>query len=136
MREIGVVESTNGHTAVVSVKRSTACGDSCATCASKCNLKGNKIKAENKACASVGDVVEIEMKTSTVLKSAFMVYILPLLFFFVGYFLSWHKTGSEPKSMLTGFIFFAVVFVFLLIWDKLNKDKFSTVIVNIMEKRT
>ena len=136
MREVGVVEAVNGTNAVVSVKRSTACGDSCATCSAQCNLKGNKITVANKIGAMPGDLVEIEMKTSTVLKSAFMVYILPLLMFFLGYFLTEYKTNSETEALIFSLAAFAVTFVFLLIWDKLNKEKFSTTITEIIEKRT
>lgn len=136
MREIGVVESISGSIAVVSVKRSTACGEACATCAAKCNLKGNKIKAGNAVGASCGDLVEIEMKTETVLKSAFMVYILPLLFFFAGYFIFQKRTADEVTAMLAGLAAFAAVFVFLLIWDRLNRNRHTTVIIKIIEKRT
>ena len=135
MREVGVVESINKNTAVVCVKRSTACGDSCATCSAQCNQKGNKITVLNKIGAMPGDMVRIEMQTSTVLKSAFMVYILPLLMFFLGYFPAEYKTNSETKSLIFGLAAFLVTFVFLLIWDKLNKEKFSTIITDIIEKR-
>lgn len=134
MKEIGMVESTNGNLAVVSVKRSTACGDSCATCSAQCNMRGNKITAKNKAGAMVGDLVTIEMKTSTVLKSAFMVYILPLLMLFLGYFYAEYKTGDETLSLITSLGAFAVTFIFLLIWDKINKNKFVITITDIIEK--
>lgn len=136
MREVGVVESTNGNLAVVSVKRYTACGGSCANCSAKCNLKANQITVGNKIGAMPGDVVEIEMKTSTVLKSAFKVYILPLLLFFLGYFLVEYKTRSQLFSLIGGLIVFGVTFIFLLIWDRLNKEKFTTTIIDIKEKRT
>lgn len=135
MREIGVVESTNETTAVVSVKRSSSCGESCATCSAHCNLKGNKIIAKNKVGATAGDLVTIEMSTATVLKSAFMVYILPLLMLFLGYFLTEHKTGDETKSLVCAFVAFIVTFIFLLIWDRKNKNKFTTTIIEIIEKR-
>lgn len=135
MREIGVVESTNEKTAVVSVKRSSSCGESCATCSAHCNLKGNKIVALNKLGAMPGDLVSIEMSTATVLKSAFMVYILPLLMLFLGYFYAEHKTGDETKSLVCSLCAFLVTFIFLLIWDKKNKNKFVTTIIEIIEKR-
>ncbi len=135
MREVGVVESTNGTIAVVSVKRSTACGDSCATCSSQCKVKGNKITVGNKIGAMPGDKVEIEMKTATVLKSAFLVYIFPIFMFFLGYFVTEYKTRSENKSLIAGLLVFAVTFIFLLIWDKVNKEKFVTSITEIIEKR-
>lgn len=135
MTELGVVESIRDRNAVVSVKRSTACGDSCITCKAQCNVKGNKITVMNKLGAMPGDLVKIEMKTATVLKSAFMVYILPLLMLFLGYFLGEHKTGNETKAVFLGLVFFAVTFVFLLIWDKINKNKFVTEITEIVEKR-
>ena len=135
MREIGVVESTDGKTAVVSVKRSSACGESCATCSAQCNLKGNKITAQNKLGAMKGDLVSIEMSTAMVLKSAFMVYILPLLMLFFGYFYAEYKTGDETKSLVCAFGAFLVTFAFLLIWDKRNKNKFVTTITDILERR-
>ena len=135
MREIGVVESTNGAIAIVSVKRSTACGDSCATCSSQCNFRGNKITVGNRIGAMPGDLVAIEMKTSTVLKSAFLVYILPILVLFAGYFITEHKTGSETKSLITGLLAFGITFIFLVFWDKINKEKFMTSITKIIEKR-
>ena len=135
MQEIGVVESTNGALAIVSVKRSTACGDSCETCSTQCNFKGNKITVGNKIGAMPGDTVKIEMKTSTVLKSAFMVYILPILMLFSGYFITEYKTGSETKSLFAGLLAFGVTFMFLLLWDRLNKEKFVTSITEIIEKR-
>ncbi len=135
MREIGVVESTNGTTAVVSVKRNSSCGESCATCSAHCNLKGNKITAQNKLGAMAGDLVSIEMRTSTVLKSAFMVYILPLLMLFLGYFYTEYKTGDETKSLICALGAFLITFIFLLIWDKYNKNKFVTTIIEIIEKR-
>ena len=135
MREIGVVESTNGVVAIVSVKRSTACGDSCATCSSQCRVRGNKITVGNKIGAMPGDLVAIEMKTSTVLRSAFLVYILPILMLFAGYFVTEYKTGSETKSLIAGLLAFGVAFIFLLIWDKINKEKFVTSITDIIEKR-
>lgn len=136
MREVGVVESTNGNLAVVSVKRNTACGGSCASCSAKCHLKANQITVGNKIGAMPGDVVEIEMKTSTVLKSAFKVYILPLLLFFLGYFFVEYKTKSQLFSLIGGLIAFSITFIFLLIWDRLNKEKFTTTIIEIKEKRT
>ena len=135
MRECGVVESVREKTAVVSVKRSTACGDSCATCSSKCNLKGNKITVSNTIGAEAGDLVMIEMKTSTVLKSAFLVYIFPLVLLFLAYFIAEYKFQSEEKGIICGMIAFCISFIILLIVDKINKNKFATSIIEIIEKR-
>ena len=135
MLEIGVVESTNGDVAVVSVRRGTACGESCATCSSQCNVKTNKITVGNKIGAMPGDKVKIEMKTSTVLKSAFMVYIFPIFVFFIGYFMTEYKTGSEIKSLIVGLFAFGVTFVCLFLWDRSNKEKFVASIKEIIEKR-
>ncbi len=136
MREIGVVESVSGNMAVVSVKRSTACGEACATCLAQCSVRGNKVSVGNKIGAMPGDLVAIEMSTSRVLKSAFMVYILPLLMLFLGYFAAEYKTDNEVTALISGLAAFGITFVFLLIWDKINRDKFITTITEIIEKRT
>lgn len=134
MKAFGIVESVRGEGAVVTVKRDTACGDSCATCPSKCHQRNNKIIAKNPLGAKAGDKVTIEMKSSTVLKSAFLVYILPLIMLFAGYYGVDYLGYEERVSVLCGLILFSLTFLVLHIWDKHHKERFSTTIVEIEEE--
>ena len=132
MREIARVENVGSKGTMVSVKRRTACGDSCATCPSRCKTQNNKILVNNNIGAKPGDYVEIEISTKNVLGSAFLVYLLPLIVFFAGYLIAEYLTKSEIIALIFGIIPFTLAFLFLHIWDKKHKMKID--IVNILEK--
>lgn len=85
MISIGVVESINGQKAMVSLTRHTACGD-CGACQMGKENLDRKIEALNPVGAKVGDRVTMEMADNTVLKAAFIVYIVPLIVLIVGMF--------------------------------------------------
>ena len=104
----GVVTKTYSNKATVLVQRSSACGHDCA----ECNLcKNPEIETEvlNPINAKEGDTVVIETDTPKVLKNAFMLYMLPVIIFFVSYMVG---------VCLTDFLPFRIVFigVCLVIW--------------------
>ncbi len=71
--------------AEVSVERGTACGghcDGCETCIYATTLR---VEAENAVFAQPGDRVVLESGTKAVMGAAFLVYMLPLALFFLGY---------------------------------------------------
>lgn len=123
MTETGVVESVSGDSAVVMIVRKSACGETCGSCSGGCRLSGNKVSAVNTAGAKCGDVVTVETSTGSILYKAFIVYILPLIVFFAGYFSVLTVLGSEAISAVTAIILFAAVFFVLHILDKKNKFK-------------
>ena len=135
MQETGIVESVEGKEALINIKRSTACGDSCATCKAQCKTSGTKIKAKNLIGAKEGDRVKIEMDTKTVIFSALLVYIFPLVVLFGAYFLAayYYKLG-ESFSVGCSLIAFVVSFVLLYIIDKLTKNRYTIHITEIIEK--
>lgn len=134
MKEFATVESTQGEFAIVTVKRSTACGDSCETCPSRCNTRSNKIKVRNPIGAVLGDRVVIEMETSKVLKSAFLVYILPLIMFFVGYIIGEVYKMSETKSVICALSLFTLTYIILSLIDRVRKYNCTTSIVEVVER--
>ena len=81
MRETGVVKSAGGEFCTCVTKRKSACGENCASCKAACSSREHTFTAKNTAGAKEGDTVIIEMSTGSVLKSAFLVYIIPLLAF-------------------------------------------------------
>ena len=85
----------NGY-AEVHVERISACGKSCASCGSGCGDKRIiSVDALNLAKAKPGDRVVIESKTQGILGAAVFVYLMPILFFFLGFVLS--SVGGLPE---------------------------------------
>lgn len=119
MFSIGVVESTYGEKAMVALTRHTACGDCGACQMGKENLE-RKIEAYNTAGAKIGDRVTMEMADDTVLKAAFIVYIIPLIVLVTGIFgtnfvLEYFQISDmvELYGFLVGLIGMAISFLFI-----------------------
>lgn len=98
-----VVQITpNGH-AQVKVRRASACASAhnCGSC-DHCSMMENApeivVDAENAYGAQVGDTVVVESSTGKVLGAAALLYLVPVLLFFLGYFLgnslAWPESGS------------------------------------------
>ena len=77
----------NGR-ADISVKRISACGENCASCAAHCANRDILATALNKAGAEVGDSVVVESSTSKVIKIAVVVYFIPLVVLLAAYGIS------------------------------------------------
>ena len=72
--------------AEIAVKRKSACGGDCHACGGTCNTgKILKVSARNAVAAGVGDQVLVSSSTSGILKAAFVVYLIPIILFFVFY---------------------------------------------------
>lgn len=84
----------------VSVQRQTACGGNCASCGG-CSYKNELTAvADNSFGAKVGDRVTLQSRTKGVIGAAALVYLLPILFFFVGYLLSDVCGAGEGTSII------------------------------------
>ena len=73
----GLVLSVSGNVANVQISKSSACGHDCASCKA-CNNPTYEIEVLNLIDAKVGNMVEIQTKTSAVLGVSFLLYILPV----------------------------------------------------------
>ena len=124
MTQSGVVTKLVGkNRAVVSVKRGSACGASCASCGGSCSFK-NIVTAEavNTVKAAVGDSVTIESSTRKVLNVAFLVYIVPLITFFLAYGLAMALRLAEVHGVFIGIAgLFGGLALVVLIQAKLNR---------------
>ena len=90
MTQIATVEEIlSGGYAMISVPRKSACGHDCEECAG-CGMTGAAIKAraKNKAGAQPGQKVVVESSTKKLLGVVALVYMLPVVLFLLGYFLS------------------------------------------------
>ena len=90
MTQIATVEKLlPGGYAEISVPRKTACGHDCEECAG-CGMTGAAIhaRARNDVGAQKGDKVVVESSTKKLLGVVALVYLLPVVGFLLGYFLS------------------------------------------------
>lgn len=90
MTQIATVEEIlSGGYATISVPRKSACGHDCEECAG-CGMTGAAIKAKarNPVGAQPGQKVVVESSTQKLLGVVALVYLLPVVFFLLGYFLS------------------------------------------------
>ena len=90
MTQIATVEKLlPGGYAEISVPRKTACGHDCEECAG-CGMTGAAIKAraKNDLNAQPGEKVVVESSTKKLLGVVALVYVLPVVGFLLGYFLS------------------------------------------------
>ena len=90
MTQIATVEEIlAGGYARISVPRKSACGHDCEECAG-CGMTGAAIKAtaKNPVDARPGQKVIVESSTKKLLGVVALVYLLPVVCFLLGYFLS------------------------------------------------
>ena len=80
----------------ISVPRKSACGHDCEECAG-CGMTGASVYAEARDPVGVrpGDKVVVESSTRAILAVTWLVYMLPVVFFLLGYFLS-ARAGAMP----------------------------------------
>ncbi|MGF1680784.1 SoxR reducing system RseC family protein [Photobacterium minamisatsumaniensis] len=116
MRSLATVVTVGKNELTVSCQQQTTCG-SCAA-QSSCGTgivtkaipgRSHLVKLDTKTRAQVGDVVEIGLSERSMLHSAMLVYLLPLLFLVLGAVLGqwWFVSlsgGSELGVILTALI--------------------------------
>ncbi|WP_319405536.1 SoxR reducing system RseC family protein [uncultured Desulfosarcina sp.] len=116
--------SPEAGTVWVKTTRSSAC----ASCSSKdvCNVGGEgkememEVEAINTADARVGDRIVLNIKTGSLLKATFLLYVFPILAMIAGAVLGQTVAvmrGSDPSglSALFGFLFFGLAFIVIRI---------------------
>lgn len=113
---VRVRETFDDGTALVMHVRESACSGDCHKC-SGCGAAKETIllKAKNPIGARRGDLVKLESATGPVLKAAVVLYMLPMLLFFVGYFLGdlfWQR------GALVGCLAFAASIALIVLYDR------------------
>lgn len=108
--------------AEVVVKRATACGGNCGSCESCMFQNELKTAARNTIGAKPGQRVVIESKSSRIFGAAMLVYVMPLLFFLLGYGVSAALGAGEGGRILASFAALAVSAA-VLVWSQKKKRK-------------
>ncbi len=106
MTQIATVEKTlSGGRAEISVARQSACAHDCHECAG-CGGTVAPVRAvvENPVGAKTGDKVVVESETKQVFGVILLVYMVPVLLFFLGYFaLPFQTDGARAAAAICAF---------------------------------
>ena len=123
MTQIATVEKLlPGGYAEISVPRKSACGHDCEECAG-CGMTGAAIRAraKNNADAQPGDKVVVESSTKKIFGVVALVYVLPVVLFLLGYFLS--EGLSEGVRYAIAIAAFVVSFIPCVLYDRHARKK-------------
>lgn len=118
---VRVRECRPDGTAQVIHVRESACSGDCHKCSGCGAAKEAMVfTAQNPIGAKVGDLVKVESQTAPVLKAAVVLYVLPLVLFFLGYYL-----GTLPGSfgVLGGLAGFSLGITGVIAYDRLVLQK-------------
>ena len=120
---VRVVKCNADGTAQVMHLRQSACSGDCHKC-SGCGAVQQKmlLTAQNPISALPGQMVTLQTETAPVLAAAAVLYMLPLVLFFVGYFVL-----SGVNSGLGGCLGFIIGLAFAWIYDRRVMRKKNTI---------
>lgn len=129
-----VIRIVNSTTARVAVKRKSACSGDCHTCHG-CPHPDEivMVDADNFVGAQKGDDVIVRSDTNRVLKLAAMLYLMPLVLFFLGYFV---MPGGETPRVIAGVAAFVVGILICMYVSrnmKKNNKEMHFTIVEVLE---
>ncbi len=118
---VRVQKTETDGTATVIRMRESACSGDCHKCSGCGSAQQTlKLQAVNAIGAQAGDMVVISTKTSPVLMCAAVLYLLPLVLFFAGYFLGEAVWGL---GAVVGCLAFALGILLAVLYDRLVARK-------------
>jgi sigma-E factor negative regulatory protein RseC len=128
MDNVGKIEKIYGNKAVISVKRVSACGDSCKSCSSSCKVNSVIIETDisDDQDINVGDFVEIKAENEVMLKHIVVLYGLPLLLMIGTVFVVQMILKSPNKDIISAvasLLSLVISFFLLKAYDKNEMKK-------------
>ena len=118
-----VVKLLPDNMAEVAVTRSTACGGNCGSCEACIFQSELRAVARNRIGARPGQRVVIESRTATVFKAAALVYVMPLVLFFLGYGLAAALGAGEGLCILVSFLALALGAGLMMLTQRRAREK-------------
>ena len=120
---VRVKQAHSDGTATVVHMRQSACSGDCHKC-SGCGAAAEQIQLEavNEIDAQAGDFVKIESASAPVLKAAAMMYVVPMVLFFLGYLIG---MMAWNRGALMGCLAFVIGIASAVFYDRrvLKKEK-------------
>lgn len=127
MTQNAVVRRLVGNRAEIEVHRVSACGHDCAQCGGGCSemVKTGPVVvlADNPLRAQPGDRVVVESATGSILGFAAVVYLLPLVLFFGGYFIACALGAAEAAALGCGGACFVLSMVIAVAVDRRARSR-------------
>ena len=125
MTQIATVEKIlDSQHAIISVPRKSACGHDCEECAG-CGISGTAIRARaiNAVGAKIGQKVVVESSTEKMLGIVALVYLTPILLFFIGYITMLLLNFSVPVQYTVAGIGFVLGILCAVWYDRCLRDR-------------
>lgn len=128
MDNVGKIEKIDGNKAIISIKRVSACGDSCKSCSSACKVNSVIVETDisDVIDINVGDYVEIKAENEVMLKHILVLYGLPLLLMIITVFIVQMVLKSPNKDIISAVAsLFSLIISFYLLkaYDKKEMKK-------------
>lgn len=127
-----VTKTLPENMAEVVVSRTTACGSNCGNCESCIFQNEIKTLAHNLIGARAGQKVIIESRSSVIYGAAFFVYIMPIIFFFIGYALAYSMGLSEGLCVAVSFLTLILSTAFI-VYSERRKKKEDKLVIEIVD---
>ena len=129
-----VIRIVSDTVARVAVKRKSACSGDCHTCHG-CPHPDEivMVDADNFVGAQTGDNVIVRSDTGRVLKLAAMLYLMPMVLFFLGYFLIPGGEGARIAAGCAAFVLGILICVWVSRSMKKNHNEMHFAIVEVLE---
>lgn len=121
---VRVKETYDDGTALVMHLRQSACSGDCHKC-SGCGASSETIflKAENPIGAAAGEVVTIRSESGPVLRAAAVLYMVPMVLFFLGYLVG---AAVWDRGALAGCLAFVIGICLAVVYDRKVVKKENT----------
>lgn len=125
MTQIATVERIlDAEHAEISVPRKSACGHDCEECAG-CGISGSAVyvRALNTCDARPGQKVVVESDTNKMLRIVAFVYLIPVVLFLLGYFITAVLTPSVAVQYTMAILGAVLGLVFAVMYDRRLRAK-------------
>jgi len=127
VREIGKVADIKDKTAIIKIQRKSSCG-SCTACGMKKDQNEILIPVANDLGARLGDWVELELKSISILKASTIAYVIPLIALIIGVVVGYAlaeqlSQDTELYGAIGGIILTILSFVAIRVVDPLLNKK-------------